>query len=675
MNIGANSNNFSNRLANTYNSHLFKQNEAMGRISTGLRIRSAKDGASSHAISQKMLAQIRAQMQANENSQTNASMVKTAQDALSNQLDILTTIQANVIKAANDSNSDSDRAKIAEEVKQDLLQIDDIANKTSFNGKYLLNGMLDGGSAAKAGQTSSANAVTATEPKGNVSVYNIGNLKVWDGANNVYTDATGGTTSPSKLSDLVNENTGEYLFQLGDTITLTWKDNGEDKKVEYLYNDANKTLHDLEVSINAGDGANSFDTGNTKFLDANADVNGATNSDGATLNSGANPGIYLLGKSSHKITDVALSVTSSAGNTRTATQALLEPNAVQQTYGDDTKGSNIVYALNQVGGSAITGDDGDKTAWGNLKYGTDALYKTYDGTDDSSTNFTITVNGKKVSFNGGTTIEQLNEEFANNGINVRAHIANAGEVLTYDGETVTKGDIDSNVAYKADNAGLYFIGAKGEKIDSIVVGGSGTLNDLISSTTFVLNDLDSSVPQDSANSKYGFFNKELNLDDSVESSSSSSSSSANSKNAMLPQSAPVWFQIGDEANFGIQTTFGISTVKTLFGTTAESFAKKVASKEGAQEAIDTVKLAIEKNLNETTSLGALEKRFGYISDNLTSLSTNLQNASDTIIKSDPAKDVVDYSMSAVLANMSQAMLAMSNQNAFGTSNLLKTFGF
>lgn len=654
MNIGANNNTLSNRLVTTYNNHLFKQNEAMSRISTGLRIRSAKDGASSYAISQKMLSQIRAQTQANENAQTNSSMVKTAQDALGNQLDILTTIQANAIKAANDSNTNEDRAKISEEIKQDLQQIDDIANNTSFNKKYLLNGMLDGGSAAKAGQTSSANAVTATEPKGNASVYSITGFKTWDTSTSKYKDPADDTVT---LTSLVNENTGEYLFQEGDKIKFSWKDNGEDRSVEYEVT-SSSTIANLVTALKGGDGANSISNADTNFKVANAPFTGVENSAG-TLISATDAGIYIAGvSSSHEITDVSLSVTSSAGNTRTATQALLEPNAVQQTYGDDTKGSNVVYQV-----TGVTGTDGDRTAWMNLSdsSGNDL----YDASSvNDGTTFKITVNSKQISITGGTTIEGLNQAFKDAGINVRAHIANADEVLTYDGETVTKGDINSNVGYKAPNAGLYFVAGEGENINSLIVSG-GTVG---GNTSLALTNF-------STASTSSFLTKELSLYNSDDSSGISGISSAASNRTMLPRSAAVWFQTGDEANVGIQTTLGISTVRTQFGSDIDTLAKMVLTKEGAQELIDATKSAMDRVLNETTSLGSLEKRFGYVSDNIEALKTNLTNAVSTIRDSDPAEGTVEYTKNAVLANMAQAMLAMSNQTAFGSGNLLKTFGF
>ena len=55
------------------------------------------------------------------------------------------------------------------------------------------------------------------------------------------------------------------------------------------------------------------------------------------------------------------------------------------------------------------------------------------------------------------------------GINVRMHIAETNDELTYDGETVTRGDSSSTIAYKAENEGLHIIAGEGEIIESLKI--------------------------------------------------------------------------------------------------------------------------------------------------------------------------------------------------------------
>ena len=66
-------------------------------------------------------------------------MLKVAEGAVSSTVDILKTMKEKAINAANDSNTDADRATIQKELDQSIDQIDDNANVT-YNGKYLVDG-------------------------------------------------------------------------------------------------------------------------------------------------------------------------------------------------------------------------------------------------------------------------------------------------------------------------------------------------------------------------------------------------------------------------------------------------------------------------------------------------------------------------------------------------------
>ena len=77
--------------------------------------------------------------QANQNTQNGTSMMKVAEGAVSSTVDILKTLKEKVINAANDTNTDADRATIQKELDQSIDQINDNANVT-YNGKYLVDG-------------------------------------------------------------------------------------------------------------------------------------------------------------------------------------------------------------------------------------------------------------------------------------------------------------------------------------------------------------------------------------------------------------------------------------------------------------------------------------------------------------------------------------------------------
>ena len=113
------------------------------RLSSGMKINNAKDDASAYAISERMRVQIRSLDATLVNTQNGSSLMKVAEGAVSSTVEALRTFKAKAIDAANDTNTDSDRAIIQKELDQLMNQIDDNALVT-FNGKYLINGSLGG---------------------------------------------------------------------------------------------------------------------------------------------------------------------------------------------------------------------------------------------------------------------------------------------------------------------------------------------------------------------------------------------------------------------------------------------------------------------------------------------------------------------------------------------------
>jgi flagellin len=116
---------------------------SMQRLSSGLRINSAKDDAAGLAISDRMTAQIRGLNQAARNSNDGISLAQTAEGALQETTNILQRMRELSIQSANDTNSASDRTSLQAEVNQLQQEMTRIASSTSFNGKNVLDGTLN----------------------------------------------------------------------------------------------------------------------------------------------------------------------------------------------------------------------------------------------------------------------------------------------------------------------------------------------------------------------------------------------------------------------------------------------------------------------------------------------------------------------------------------------------
>jgi len=116
---------------------------SMQRLSSGLRINSAKDDAAGLAISDRMTSQIRGLNQAARNSNDGISLAQTAEGALQETTNILQRMRELAIQSANDTNSSSDRASLQAEVNQLKQEMTRIAGSTSFNGRNVLDGSLN----------------------------------------------------------------------------------------------------------------------------------------------------------------------------------------------------------------------------------------------------------------------------------------------------------------------------------------------------------------------------------------------------------------------------------------------------------------------------------------------------------------------------------------------------
>ena len=113
---------------------------AIQRLSSGLRINSAKDDAAGLAISDRFSSQIRGLNQAVRNANDGISLAQTTEGALKASTDILQRVRELAVQSANATNSASDRQALQAEVGQLIGELDRIAQVTEFNGSKLLDG-------------------------------------------------------------------------------------------------------------------------------------------------------------------------------------------------------------------------------------------------------------------------------------------------------------------------------------------------------------------------------------------------------------------------------------------------------------------------------------------------------------------------------------------------------
>jgi flagellin len=197
---------------------------ALQRLSSGLRINSAKDDAAGLAIAERFTTQIRGLNQAARNANDGISLAQTGEGALAEITNNLQRIRELAVQAANSTNSASDREALNQEVEQRLAEIERVASQTSFNGQKILDGSFGTAAfqvGANAGETISIGLNTSMKKDaiGQVAV-TTGTVDVTDpdndpdtddfvSADNVLTIADGDLSIAVGDADAV-ELTGDY---------------------------------------------------------------------------------------------------------------------------------------------------------------------------------------------------------------------------------------------------------------------------------------------------------------------------------------------------------------------------------------------------------------------------------------------------------------------------------
>lgn len=200
--------------------------QSLQRLSSGLRINSAKDDAAGMAISERMTTQIRGLDQARRNANDGISMSQTAEGALQSSADILQRMRELAVQAANATNSAGDRQALNAEVQQLSQELQRIATTTEFNGQRLLDGSLTSATfqvGANANQT-----ITATSGNFQTSAYGnfrlgglaaateggIGDLVVGTigAAGNSYGDVLLASEGAADASPVIGANAGEFVI-------------------------------------------------------------------------------------------------------------------------------------------------------------------------------------------------------------------------------------------------------------------------------------------------------------------------------------------------------------------------------------------------------------------------------------------------------------------------------
>ncbi|RHV45006.1 hypothetical protein DXB46_16240 [Lachnospiraceae bacterium OM04-12BH] len=220
------------------------QAKSTEKLSSGYKINRAADDAAGLSISEKMRKQIRGLTQASSNAQDGISAVQTAEGALNEVQDMLQRMNELAVKAANGTNSETDRTYIQNEIDQLTTEIDRVSETTKFNETYLLKG--DRSSSAYTFKYDSQATKTITgnlyQEDGTTAIADATALKTYLDANpnaKVYKTAASWTVNGTIFAQKAGES-GQATAITTTNASKYFNEDGTAKADVTLYKDAAK---------------------------------------------------------------------------------------------------------------------------------------------------------------------------------------------------------------------------------------------------------------------------------------------------------------------------------------------------------------------------------------------------------------------------------------------------
>ncbi|QTX20912.1 flagellin [Comamonas aquatica] len=233
---------------------------SMQRLSSGLRVNSAKDDAAGLAIAERMNTQVKGLAVASRNANDGISLAQTAEGALGKVGDMLQRMRELAVQSGNATNSKTDREALQAELKQLRDEVDRVAKTTSFNGSKLLDGSFTG-----------AVFQVGANSGDNITVGALANTKVDQLGKANYAEA--GIASPSIAGTMM---TGATPI----TVTITGADGAS--AAATIANSSDATDKEALGKVLQAINSKTADTGVTAFLEDGAVKFRGTIKDGGT---------------------------------------------------------------------------------------------------------------------------------------------------------------------------------------------------------------------------------------------------------------------------------------------------------------------------------------------------------------------------------------------------------
>ena len=647
---------------NTLNRNHTALAKSLQEVSSGMRINSAKDDTSGYAISERMRVQIRSLNQDNQNTQNGHSLMKVAEGAVQSTVDILKTLKEKVINAANDTNTDADRAQIQKELDQSIDQINDNANVT-YNGKYLVDGSKN--------SKGEANYTTFT----NYSLHET-------------------MSSGTALTDLLDRAGQSLNIQSTDTVTVSYVQNGKThtgsyvvgttclqdilKKAEDL--DSGTTfasqhhagvaaalgIKDTEELIKKGEDAawyaaqtgkvstyaGSLESSYSLYThEADKTYNILVNAAGSAI---PTPSSYVTAN----ILEPAQNATSTWESSAVSANGYRDPSALNSPANTGSVGTILGYATRPSG---LTDDEWKWASY--FKAAFEAYKKAYDNlstflSDNDLSNVHAIEEPHSAS---GSSVETITKPDSLDDCSVVSYdLSSYAKYAETAGKISTTADnynknFNAPTIISSDNIGLSHSGqlvktANNEKALTITAFNSG-IDGQVSGFTVSISDTQGNIKK-SANAVLDAWEESIRAENTSE------------DNALV-------LHTGTRANQAIKIGLSDMRAQALGLQGDDGSTLNVSTQEKANAAINVLDNALQKAINQQTTIGSIESRLDYTSTNLTTAIENVTASESTIRDTDMAQAMTQYTKNNILRQSSQAMLAQANQSNNQVLSLLR----
>ncbi len=412
----------------------FAMNRTLERLSSGLKINSASDDPAGLSISEKLRAQVASLNQAVENSEQASSMINTAEAAMNEIHNLLTTMRELAVHAANEGVNDADALEDDQaQIRSSLDTITRIADTTQFGTKYLLNGSTDNRVSILGASTIGMDRASKSTLASGTHTVSIANVVASEG---IYADETAAANAgidstvdptPTALSAGVHTVTiraatsafiesdltlGEAIIESGALLTIS---NGATVSTITFGTDTVNTAANI---------ANAINSQTTNFV-ASVELDGSLRIRSAEVGGGQDIALSVDGTN---LTQAELGMTTLAGSSGTTATIQLDSGETQEL----TNTAGTITLLDGVGGELAI----DTTATAQADYNSATLEvtisaATFDATLDNGDTVTMRAGVESTLTSGLTSGGRLSVIFGNDVVAGSASISVIDSALVF----------------------------------------------------------------------------------------------------------------------------------------------------------------------------------------------------------------------------------------------------